>query len=91
VSSINSVYTSGIKLDCTKLRNVLTAKNMRVELDKNVHAGVNLKINKNNHDITVIIFESGKIMINSSRNCLEILDVCQFINDFMVDNYDICV
>lgn len=91
VSAINSVYSSGIKIDSNKLRNLLTEKNMRVELDKNVHAGVNLKINQNNHDITIIIFESGKIMINSSRNCLEILDVCQFINDFIIDNYDICI
>jgi len=58
------------------------------KLDVSKHACVNTKYNyKNFHEVSIFIFETGKINITGSRNLDEIISAYEYIVEILYDNF----
>ena len=85
---INSNFNIGFNIDREKLFEKLILNNYECTYDPIIHACVNLKYTIKSKKISIFIFESGSIIITGANNCNQILCAYNFINKYLLTNYD---
>lgn len=87
IAMINSSFKIGFKIDRTKLYNIMSSENINVIYDSMRHAGVNISYKYNNKITSILIFESGSIVITGARDCEQIKNAYEYINKYLLTNY----
>lgn len=88
VAMINSNFSINFKIDRAKLHNLMLAENYEVFYDPEKHACVNIKYDHTDKQLSIFVFEGGSIIITGVRNCHQIVDAYNFINKYLLLNYN---
>jgi TATA-box binding protein (TBP) (component of TFIID and TFIIIB) len=91
IQMINTNFNILFQINRTKLFQLLLDNNIDVSFDPIIHACVNIKYhltNNKNKTISVFVFESGSITIAGSNSSDEVLEAYNFINKFILGNYN---
>lgn len=91
IAMINSGFKIKFKIDRNQLYNLLLDKKYECSFDPNVHACVNVKYDHSDKKIAIFIFEKGSIIITGAKNCKQIRDAYNFINELLYKNYSTIV
>jgi TATA-box binding protein (TBP) (component of TFIID and TFIIIB) len=90
---INSNYRVNMKIDRSKLYNLLLMKKIKAQYEKSIRACVIIKYvpvinNDEEKEISVFIFEKGNIIITGARNFNHIIDTHDYINSILLEHVD---
>jgi len=91
IQMINTNFNILFQINRTKLFQLLLDNNIDVSFDPIIHACVNIKyhlVNNKNKTISIFVFESGSITIAGSNSSDEVLEAYNFINKFILGNYN---
>lgn len=88
VAMINSNFSINFKIDRAKLHNLMLVEGYEVSYDPEKHACVNIKYDHTDKQLSIFVFEGGSIIITGVRNCYQILDAYNFINKYLLTNYN---
>ena len=90
IRMINTNFNIGFEINREKLYQLLIENNYDVTFDPIIHACVNIKykITELNKTVSIFVFESGSITIAGSNSCYQILLTYNFINKFILTNYN---
>lgn len=92
IQMINTNFNMKFHINRERLHELLKRENFEITFDPIIHACVNIKYpvkdDKNNKTISIFVFESGSITIAGSNSCNQILETYNFINNFILNNYD---
>lgn len=89
IAMINSGFTIPFVMDRLKLYNLLLSDNYECVYDSNKHACVNVKYEHEEKLISIFVFEKGSILITGAQNCTQIYDAYIFINNYLLQRYDL--
>ena len=91
IRMINTNFNIGFQINRQKLHQLLLDNLFDVSFDPIIHACVNIKYNipRINKTISIFVFESGSITIAGSNSCEQVLETYNFINKFILSNYNI--
>lgn len=87
ISMINSNFFM-FSVDRTKLYNLLLKDEHDVSYDPGKHACVNVKYEHIEKTISIFVFEKGSIIITGAQTCGQICDAYNFINKYILTNYN---
>ncbi len=88
---INTNFNILFQINREKLHQLLKQTGHDVTFDPIIHACVNIKFhipNTLNKTISIFVFESGSITIAGSNSCQQVLETYNFINKFILENYN---
>lgn len=88
ISMINSNFDINFKIDRSKLHNLMLAEKYEVSFDPEKHACVNVKYESSEKQLSIFVFEGGSIIITGVRNCFQIIEAYNFINKYLLINYN---
>ena len=90
IRMINTNFNIGFQINRNKLYQLLIEHGYDVSFDPIIHACVNIKYNikQLNKTVSIFVFESGSITIAGSNSCYQILLTYNFINTFILSNYN---
>jgi TATA-box binding protein (TBP) (component of TFIID and TFIIIB) len=91
IQMINTNFNILFQINRTKLFQLLLDNEIDVSFDPIIHACVNIKyhlVNNKNKSISIFVFESGSITIAGSNSSDEVLEAYNFINKFILSNYN---
>jgi TATA-box binding protein (TBP) (component of TFIID and TFIIIB) len=88
IRMVNTSFHVGFMIDRVALYNLLLKLNHTVTFDSAYHAGVNLKYISGSDTITLLIFESGSIIITGLKTKHQIWDGYEFIIKFLHEHYN---
>lgn len=89
---INTNFNIKFHINREKLHHLLIMNNFDVSFDPITHACVNIKYPINNEldkTVSIFVFESGSITIAGSNSCDQVFETYNFINKFILNNYNI--
>jgi TATA-box binding protein (TBP) (component of TFIID and TFIIIB) len=92
IQMINTNFNIQFHINRSKLFQLLLDNNIDASFDPIIHACVNIKyylLSKKTKTISIFVFESGSITIAGSNSCSEILEAYNFINKFILSNYNV--
>ena len=92
IQMINTNFNIRFHINRSKLFQLLLDNNIDASFDPIIHACVNIKFNLNSKKqktVSIFVFESGSITIAGSNSCSEILEAYNFINKFILSNYNL--
>lgn len=92
IQMINTNFNIQFHINRSKLFQLLLDNNIDASFDPIIHACVNIKyylLSKKTKTISIFVFESGSITIAGSNSCSEILEAYNFINTFILSNYNV--
>ncbi len=88
---INTNFNILFQVNREKLHEMLKELGYDVTFDPIIHACVNIKYripHSANKTISIFVFESGSITIAGSDSCQQVLETYNFINKFILSNYN---
>ena len=88
---INTNFNILFQINREKLYQLLKDEGFDVIFDPITHACVNIKYQMSNNPkktISIFVFESGSITIAGSNSYHQVLETYNFINKFILSNYD---
>lgn len=90
IRMINTNFNIGFQINRDKLHQLLLNDGYDASFDPIIHACVNVKffMAELNKTISIFVFESGSITIAGSNSCYQILTTYNFINKFILSNYN---
>jgi len=90
IRMINTNFNIGFQINRHKLHLLLLEAGHDASFDPIIHACVNIKyyISELDKTISIFVFESGSITIAGSNSCYQILKTYNFINKFILSNYN---
>jgi TATA-box binding protein (TBP) (component of TFIID and TFIIIB) len=90
IRMINTNFNIGFQINRKKLHQLLMDHGYDASFDPIIHACVNIKYNikQLNKTVSIFVFESGSITIAGSNSCYQILLTYNFINKFILSNYN---
>ena len=91
IQMINTNFNILFQINRTKLFQLLLDNEIDVSFDPIIHACVNIKyhlVNNPVKTISIFVFESGSITIAGSNSSDEVLEAYNFINKFILSNYN---
>ena len=90
IRMINTNFNIGFQINREILYQLLYDSGFDVTFDPIIHACVNIKYNMFdlNKTVSIFVFESGSITIAGSNSCYQILIAYNFINKFILSNYN---
>lgn len=88
ICMINSDFSMGFNIDRDRLFDLLSNDNIECSYDPIIHAGVNIKYEHREKTITILVFESGAVIITGARSCSQIAEAYTFINKYLLKNYE---
>ena len=90
IRMINTNFNIGFQINRDKLHKLLMEYGYDASFDPIIHACVNIKYNikQLNKTVSIFVFESGSITIAGSNSCYQILLTYNFINKFILSNYN---
>lgn len=88
IQMINSNFKMGFAIDREKLFRCMIEEGIDCRFEPDVHAGVitSLQIGKNK--IYILIFEKGSIVVTGAVKCEQIKQAYEYINKYLLINYD---
>lgn len=85
---MNSIFSTNFNINRQKLFNLLKENKHNVDYEPNRYPGVNLKFSDDNDEkCTLLIFESGKVLINGAKSTTNLNNAYNFINNLLKNNY----
>lgn len=91
ICMINSNFSIGFSINRQNLYNILTRDNITCVYEPQTHAGVNIKFEYKDKSkdkiISILVFESGQIIITGAKSCSQIIDSYNFINRYLLYNF----
>lgn len=87
IAMINSNFSIGFRIDRKKLFKKMLLDNVDVSFDSIIHAGVIARFNTGGKTTSILIFESGSIVITGAQSCDHINKSYMFINKYLLENY----
>jgi TATA-box binding protein (TBP) (component of TFIID and TFIIIB) len=84
---INSYFNIEFKIDLNKLHDLLIENHYFCLYDSDKHAGVNIKYEYDDKSITILVFETGNIIITGATTCDQINEAYKFINKKILENF----
>lgn len=86
---INSNYKVNMKIDRSKLFNLLLKKKIKASYEKCIRACVIVKFipeksNDEEKEVSIFIFEKGNIIITGARNMVHIIESYNYINNILL-------
>lgn len=97
IGMINSGFELPFKINRVILYELLLRDNiMKCSYDPDKHSGIIIKYETEINNVTVkhatiLVFESGKIIITGAKSCKYILDAYNFINKYILSNFNTIV
>jgi len=90
IRMINTNFNIGFQINRDRLYQLLLDNGYDATFDPIIHACVNIKyyISEVNKIVSIFVFESGSITIAGSNSCFQILTTYNFINKFILSNYN---
>lgn len=88
IDMINSCFKIPFKINRDKLYQKLMKDKYKCTYNPSIHACVNIKYNNEEKTISIFVFEKGSILITGAKNCEDILQAYNFINPYLLINYD---
>jgi TATA-box binding protein (TBP) (component of TFIID and TFIIIB) len=88
---INTSFHVGFMIDRVPLYTLLLEKGYGTTYDPMSHAGINLKYVIGADSISILIFESGSIIITGLKNKIQMFDAYEFIIKLLYENFSIIV
>jgi TATA-box binding protein (TBP) (component of TFIID and TFIIIB) len=90
IQLINTNYNIGFNINLQNLKNEINKFNNDIfaKYDLERHMSVNIKFKINNRYTTILVFYTGSILISGIKKPNELLFSYNFINDFIINNYD---
>jgi hypothetical protein len=90
IRMINTNFNIGFQINRVKLHKLLIENGYDATFEQIIHACVNIKYNikELNKTVSIFVFESGSITIAGSNSCYQILLTYNFINKFILSNYN---
>ena len=90
---INSNYKVKMQIDRSKLFNLLLKKKIKASYEKCIRACVivkftPVKINEEEKEVSIFIFEKGNVIITGARNITHIIESYEYINDILLTHTD---
>lgn len=91
---INSDFRIGFSIDREKLFHLLQSEKYTCSYDASRYAGVIIrhisdsqKLEQNAHEISIMVFSEGAIIITGSLNFRQLIESYKFINSYLLENY----
>ena len=91
IAMVNSNFKVEFKIDRSKLYNLLISEKYICLFDPNSHASVDIKYEYADKPISIFVFQKGSIIITGAKNCDQILAAYNFINTYLLKNYNYIV
>jgi len=88
ICMINSNFCIEFNIDRDKLFDLLIRDKIECSYDPIIHACVNIKYEHREKTISIFVFESGAVIITGARNCNQIVEAYNFINKYLLKNYN---
>ena len=85
---INTDFNIKFNIDREKLFDLGIKKGIQCTYDPMKHACVNIKYKYKTKNVTIFVFEKGSIIITGSKNCDQIASTYNFINKYLLENYN---
>ena len=90
---INSNYRVNMKIDRSKLYQLLIKKKIKASYEKCIRACVIVKFtpprhNEEEKEVSLFVFEKGNIIITGARNVYHIIDSYNYMNDIIITHCD---
>ena len=90
---INSNYRVNMQIDRSKLFHLLLKKKIKASYEKCIRACVIVKytptkMNTEEKEVSIFIFEKGNIIITGARNINHIFDSYEYINDILLNHIE---
>ena len=90
---INSNYKVKMQIDRSKLFNLLLKKKIKASYEKCIRACVIVKftpekINEEEKEVSIFIFEKGNVIITGARNITHIIESYEYINNILLTHTD---
>lgn len=88
IRMINSNFNTEFIINRSMLYKLLLADKYNCSFEPCTHAGVKIKYNyKNNHTVSIFVFENGPIIITGAKNKNHIIAAYKFIIKYLYDHY----
>ena len=87
IAMIVSKFLFPIKINRQNLYELFQKFGLECTYEPELHASVDLKYLTGDKKISVFIFEKGAIVITGARNCVQIKDAYDFVNNFLLTNH----
>lgn len=91
IRMINSSFHVGFMIDRVVLYKFLLERGFDCTYDQCSHAGINLKYKVGEDSISILIFESGSIIITGAKTQFHIWESYEFIVKLLYDNFHLIV
>jgi len=88
ICMINSYFNMEFSIDLNKLYDILIQDECFCLYDSDKHAAINIKFEHKDKLVTVLVFETGNIIITGASSCDQILDAYEFINKKILSNFN---
>jgi len=90
---INSNYRVNMQIDRSKLFHLLLKKKIKTSYEKCIRACVIVKytpkkMNEEEKEVSIFIFEKGNIIITGARNLSHIIDSYEYINNILLEHVE---
>ena len=91
IELINSVFQTGISIDRDKLHQILVNQyHMQATYQPVIYVGINSKfIAKSGTKVSILIFQTGKIIITAAKTLDDITDSYEFMKKVFYENKDV--
>jgi TATA-box binding protein (TBP) (component of TFIID and TFIIIB) len=87
IAMIVSKFMFPVKINRPNLYNLFLQSGMECSYEPELHASVDLKYLSGEKKISVFIFEKGSIVITGARNCVQIKEAYDFVNNYLLTNH----
>ena len=87
VAMIVSKFMFPVKINRENLFRLFQKDKLECSFEPELHASVDLKYLSGDKKISVFIFEKGSIVITGARNCQQITDAYNFVNNYLLTNH----
>ena len=87
VAMIVSKFMFPVKINRENLFKLFQKDKLECSFEPELHASVDLKYLSGDKKISVFIFEKGSIVITGARNCQQITDAYNFVNNYLLTNH----
>lgn len=87
IQMINSNFASCFEIDRTELYEILLRNDINCLFEPCIHAGVNIKYDCGQRQISIFVFESGSVVITGARQIEDIQKTYKFIIKLFYEHY----
>jgi TATA-box binding protein (TBP) (component of TFIID and TFIIIB) len=83
---INSIFTINYKINREILVNLLNNEHITYKYEPSSHAAVNIKYKCNNRIVSILVFQTGNIIITGAKKISQIIESYRYIHTYLQKN-----